>query len=401
MQALLAVLAFSGPSGASRQELGKILWPELGSDARSNNLRQTLLRAKRILGETSIDSSRTHCGFAAGFSWSSDLDAIDDSFMAGFEGEWFARVRGSRARRLTQTITESFLNLLEWLSQTDPERTIGLMRENLGITIGLSVQDLERVLARVGDAKLLPGWYQFFKAGLRTAGYVTAEREFRDVLAIAEKSGDFLLGVQTAAQLVICLVMQGRLAEAHAMGQACEALAIRSGDPALRPTATQIRAIALLHDGQLNEGLALLERAEGAYALTMDAVVMRTLRAHYLANYGRPAEADRLLELPRKYLAETGHGLVEVTTALANAKLNANAIDPGLAIEEHQKVLALTESTFNEWHTVIANEELAMAYLKIGEVPLAKQRAIQARKVRRTMSMGYTPLDRVRLSRRG
>jgi hypothetical protein len=157
----------------------------------------------------------------------------------------------------------------------------------------------------------------------------------------------------------------------------------------------------LLHGGQLNAGLELLERAESEYRLTMDAVLMRTLRGLYLALYGRHSEADECLEWPRKYLEETGHGLIQVTSAIAQIKARAQDVDPRLAIEEHERVLRITESFFNEWHAAVANEELAMAYLRVGEVPLAQQKVAAAKKVRRTMAMGYTPLDTFRLRSAG
>jgi hypothetical protein len=401
VQALFAILAYYAPRGISRQELGAILWPELGPEARSNNLRQTLSRAKSITGLQSIDGSRVHCGFADGFLWSSDIDRADSTFMPGFQGDWFDKVRSARTRVSVAPITESFANILEWMSQTDPERALGMLRENLELAIGLPVSDMRRILGRLNGVRSLPGWFAYFRATIREDGYSSAEADFRRVLTQAERIGDFLLGVQTAAQLVICLVRQGKMPEAREMGALCETIAVRSGNAALRPTATQIQAMVLLHGGQLNAGLELLERAESEYRLTMDAVLMRTLRGLYLALYGRHSEADECLEWPRKYLEETGHGLIQVTSAIAQIKARAQDVDPRLAIEEHERVLRITESFFNEWHAAVANEELAMAYLRVGEVPLAQQKVAAAKKVRRTMAMGYTPLDTFRLRSAG
>jgi hypothetical protein len=403
VQALLSVLAIHRESGVGRGELAAILWPELSVAKRGNNLRQTLLRAREVIGHDAIVSSRTDCRFSNDLSIEADVDSGGPRglFMPGFDGPWFDRIRQRGVRSGGPTLlTSSFLNLLEWFSDHDPARMLGLMRENLGMTLGMSTDDRRRILERVADDRALPGWLTFFRAQLLDQGYAKAAAQFRELLTVAELHGDHVLGVQVAAQLVNCSMMQNRIAEALTTAAWCMRLAEKSGDPSVIPTATQIQAMALLHGGRPAEGFLLLERAEQQYSIYLDSVIMQALRGYHLLTYGRMAEADQCMEIPRKVRNETGHGLLQIICSIVDAKMAERDRDPRDSIEGLLRAAETTNTFEDRRYVVVAHEELAMAYGRVGEVDLAKERAVSANRIRRTMAMGYTPWDQLRLATR-
>ena len=317
--------------------------------------------------------------------------------MPGFEGEWYEKFR--RGKSPTRgSLIDSFRLMLEWTVQNDPDRMIGLMRENLGMTVGLNKSDLRNLLNFVPANSSLPGWFTFFRAGLLDEGYGKAEEDFQTVLTASQASGDLLLGVQTAAQLCICATLQNRYLQATRYAEICSTLAQKSGDLTNLPTAIQIEAMAMLTHGRASEGFIQLERAENHYRVHLDAVMMRALRGYYLSTYGRITEADKVLEIPRKVRDETGHGVLKMICSLADARILARDLDRRETVNVYEKVTALSENFSDRRFTVVSNEELALAYLRLGDVPLAKQRAVQAKKLRKSMAMTYTPWDQMRLS---
>jgi tetratricopeptide (TPR) repeat protein len=218
-------------------------------------------------------------------------------------------------------------------------------------------------------------------------------------LAAAEANGDRLLAVQAMAQLCICAMMTNRFAEAEEYAHLASSLAASTSDPAIIPTATQINGMALIYRGRPAEGLPLLEKAEQQYPVSIDSVIIQALRAFYLSTYGRLTEADRCLEVPRKIAAETGHASLQLVCGLADSAIlahDAGALD---AIDRLKRLARLADIHEDSRHTVVANEELAKAYLRTGDIPLAKERAVQAKRLRKSMAMAYTPWDQMRLSK--
>ncbi len=401
VQALLAILALHTDQGVAREELGRILWPEMPADKRDNNLRQTLARARAVVGPENIDSNRSLCCISSHFRIEVDVcngqDAPEKGFMPGFEGEWFEKFRRGSRQHSTLLIS-SFCQMLDWLAVHDPARMLGLMRENLGMTIGLGLDDRRRILTSVKEDLALPGWLTFFRAGLLDEGYTSAEAQFHEVLRTAESKGDLVLGVQASAQLCICAMLQSKFHEAQAYANLCSALASKSNDKAVIPTSIQVQGMALLHRGRQAEGFALLERAEQEYKQYLDSVIIRCLRGYYLATYGHYTEADQCMEIPRKVRDETGHGLIRLICGLADAQIVSHSQDVKEALHHHQKVMEWSEAFHDRRFTVVSTEEVAMTYLKLGEVPLAKQSAVAAKRLRKSMAMTYTPWDQMRLA---
>jgi tetratricopeptide (TPR) repeat protein len=408
VQGLLAILAMNR-GGLSRSEIAQILWPELAAESRGNNLRQTLIRAHNALGPAVIDSSRTHCRLADTFSfvcdWYDESLRTSPVFMPGFDGAWFESARRGNqavgAQLAGKTLLmSSFLNVLEWLVQHDPSRMLGLMRENLGLSLGISLEDRRRLVSQVSEDRTLPGWRMFFTAGMLDGGYAQAAERFKTVLDAALSNKDLLLAVQASAQLSYCAMMQNRLADAEAFANYCAAIAAKAGDPNVLPTATQAQGMVLIHAGRPAEGLPLLERAEQQYLVYIDSVIIQTLRGFYLSSYGKSREAEKCLASARKVRSETGHALLNVLCVMTEAEIRARDSDPRDSIDELERAVRFSEEHQDPRHTVVSHEELAKAYLRSGQIPRARQRIIEARKLRRSMAMGYTPWDQMRLSAR-
>lgn len=402
VQALIAILSLNRPLGMNRDELSRILWPAMTVAKRSNNFRQTLARAREAIGADHVESNRTHCFLAETFELHidvvADLESGNPHFLPGFEGDWFDQIRKGTKSNSVQLIA-SFLQVLQWLAQHDPSRMLGFMRENLGMTLGFTLAERKGILGSVREDPALPGWATFFRATLLDGGYAKAEEDFRRVLTMAEASGDILLGVQASAQLCISGMLQSRFSDAHGFASLCAGLAAKSGDKGLVPTATQIQGMAFLLRGRQEEGFAQLEMAEQQYKVYLDSVIIRALRGYFLATYGRFTEADQCLEIPRKMRDETGHGLLKMICALADSQILGRNQDIRDSIDHHRKTVEFSEAFHDARFTVVSNEELALAYLKLGEVPLAKPRAITAKQLRKSMSMSYTPWDQMRLAK--
>ena len=403
VQALVAILALNLREGMGRAEIGQILWPASSVAKRQENLRQTLARARKSLGAENLTVSRSHCRLADSFHVRSDF--ADSSlrshsvFMPGFEGDWFDRVRGESSAVIDRSVLDSFLHVLEWLSGHDPNRMLALMRDNHGLTFGLRCPDRVRLLGRVTDESVLPGWKDFLSTGLwgMRDDVPQAAQNFRRIVSIAETHGDTLLAVQASSQLSLCLVWQNKCAEALEVIDWCCATASKTSDKELWATATQMKGNILIHNGQLDAGLPLIERAEQLYKDPIDSTIMRVLRGSYLASGGRRSEAARCLEMPGGK-RETGHAFLDTIWLLATAVLESKDQDGRESIQDFHQVADQTVAYGNAQLTIIAEEELAKAYLRTGDVSEARTRAGRARKLRQRLSLSYTPWDEVRLS---
>lgn len=319
--------------------------------------------------------------------------------MPGFEGEWFDRIRRHRSGASRPPLLDNFVGLLEWLAENDPDRMLGMMRENLGLTIGVDFRDRQRLLSKTSGGHDLPGWKAFFTAGVLEGRYPSAHDQYRAILTAAEATGDRLLAVQTLAQLCICEMLMNRFSEAEQYARRCLSIAAAPGTAAMVPTATQINGMVLIHGGRPAEGFPLLERAEQLYPVSLDSAIIQGLRAFYLATYGRLTEADRCLETPRKVATDTGHASLKIVCGLAEALILANDTAALDSIDRLKRLARLAAFHQDSRHTVVTNEELAKAYLRTGETQLARERAVEARKLRMSKAMAYTPWDRMRLTK--
>lgn len=409
--AALAILVLRRRFGLTREELGEMLWPSAPEARRRDNLRQTLLFLRKALGEESLEATRTHCRLASTFRLTTDLEdestRLGATLLPGFDGEWCELAReeyGTKQKSQPKGVTPigNFIAILDWYVDREPERMLGLMRENLPLVLGMALEDHRRLLGRIKRPGNQSGWKDFWQANLVMAGGSVdmGGKLLRAVIEQAERERDPLLGVQASAQVCLSSVMQNKFEQARAAGALCQDWASRSRDARLMPTAIQIQGIASLHKGDLKEGLMMLERAEQMYRDPLDSAVMMALRAYYLSCHGLDSTAQQLLTLPSQLAAETGHKFLEALCSLTHSQISFHQSRLMDVVPEIQESIKLTRALANSHLEVPSRELLAQVFQRAGEKSLAKQEMNKARRIRLSMSMAYTPIDRLRLGLR-
>jgi hypothetical protein len=410
-EGLVAALVLNRRYGLSREDLGQILWPESPRTKQLDNLRQVLAFARKALGHASLECSRTHCRLADGFLFQTDIENPDlrsgPSFLPGFGGEWFEAVRvgfGSDGEVESpdpdSSPISSFVKLLEWYAGRDSAKMLGLLRENQSLSFGLSGQHVRRLLSRIKDPGEHGNWVAFFEscAMMGSGSVLLASRRLSGIAAAAELDRDYLLSVQAGAQVCAAANLQNRFEEANQVAAWCLNVATRAKDKRLLPTATHLQGTTLASLGELDRGLQVLAKAEQMYTDELDSAVMRALRACYLAFNGRSGEADRLNERPSRLGNEAGHGYLKSICSLTQGQIRLNEVGAEEAIEQLESAVRTAETYGNNHLVVPAREALAQAYKGVGEAHLAESEMAQARRIRISMAMSYTPLDSARLT---
>jgi tetratricopeptide (TPR) repeat protein len=404
-QALIAVLALNRVEGLSREELGRTLWPSSPLEKRQQNLRQALAAVKSTLGPCRIDATRTHCRLAESFCVVTDHEDPGlrgpGPFMPGFEGEWFDRTGHRSNAAPSARLLDSFLHLLLWLAEHDPGKMLCHMRDNHGLTFGLSCSDRRCLLARAPDDPKLAGWKKFFGAGLHGAygeELSVLTRRHRQVVSVAEANHDLQLAVQASSQLSLCNSWQNRPAEAMSIVEWCVATATSCSDKSVWATATQMKGNILIHTGKIDEGLEHLQRAEQLYRDPIDSAIMHVLRAYYLASMGRRDEASNLLDASLRPNLVAGHSFLNITWDMASAIVGARDKQPAESLDAFERIVAAARAYGDSPILMLAEEELAKAFARMGETDAAASHMSEAREIRRAHSRPYTPWDKLRLA---
>ena len=322
--------------------------------------------------------------------------------MPGFEGEWFERVGRRSANPVPPArLLDSFLHLLLWLADHDPGKMLGHMRDNHGLTFGLNYTDRGYLLAKATEDPSLSGWKGFFGAGLYSAHgeqmESVAHRHTR-VVSVAEGNHDLALAVQASSQVSLCLAWQNRFPEALSTVDWCLATATSCSNKEVWATATQMKGNILVHGGRIDDGLALLERAEQMYRDPIDSAMMRALRGFYLASVGRSEESANLLDPKLRSILGAGHSFLNILWELANATACSREIHPEESLEQFERLVATARVYGDAGLLMLTLEELSRAYARTGEDVMAGSHLNEARDLRRALARPFTPWEKMRLA---
>ncbi|HWD38570.1 MAG TPA: hypothetical protein VG944_06955 [Fimbriimonas sp.] len=409
---LIAILSRNRCYGVSRQVLGQALWPELSSEKQRNCVKQAVATLRSVLGKESVESSGGGYRFADGFLLLTDLDEPssprEGGFMPGFEGEWFDAVRfevddryePKVAAEARQSMIDNFVGLLEYYGEHDPSRMVGMMRESPALLFGIPMHVKQRLLGMAEKSRDHQTWVAFQQAELIVAsGSVRlATKRFKSLIEPALQEKDLLSVIGAAIQFRVGACLQNQFEEAMAVADFAIAEASKSRSKGPQASALQNKGCLFGTVGELDRCLELLSVAEQSYRDRIDSVSMQMFRALFNALYGRPDEAQKLLVAPYKVARECGHGFMKASTAFTAAVIRFQT-DRSDALPLVQEALKEAE-IFGNAHILIPALELASQALRSeGEMRVAQDHFARSNRLRNSMGMPLTPMDKIFRSR--
>ncbi|HWD39712.1 MAG TPA: winged helix-turn-helix domain-containing protein [Fimbriimonas sp.] len=386
VEELLQLLLQHDGRMVSREALARELWPSSEREKRQVKLRQALSKLREQIGGDSLLSTRSECGLAP-------------SFQISFERPKSA-ADPLQADAISATPTDSLLNLLHWLAKHDQPKMLALMRENLTMTSSLRGKDLRELLQDVSNPGELGSWKAYFEGLLIMAGGSNSigGRHLRRVIADAEAGNDHRLAAQAAVQVCLSACFQNDAAGATQAAAWCMAIASSSKSRSLVPTSTHLQGVAQVYAGELDKGLAKIRAAESMYTDPLEAAEMQGLQAFYLACHSRDSEAADHYERAYRMGRESGHRFLNLVCSVTDGLIALHQHGAEKAMLKLRKAVDLAETHQNAHLFLPAVETLARAYEAVGETAESRSHMARAQRVRRSMSLFFTPLDRARLS---
>ena len=410
-EGLFAILLLSKPDGVWREHAAEALWPDRSSDARRVNLRQTLAMLRKCLGPEAIESSRTHCGFAPGFLVISDMEdeslRSGNAFMPGNTGRWFETFRNEGRLDEQDNLPKSaaldcFVETLDWFSTNDPSGMYSMMRSASMASHGISSANLRRLIERAGPSRQLPGWRTLWAAyAAESEGSSALSPEgFRSAMRLGEEHQDYVLALEAAYNLCAAMVVQNRISLARSLAERATFYASKGGLEHMLPRATGLQGIVHVAAGDRDFGLQQMKRAENQEGEFFGRVTMRAMRAFFEASFGLYEEAQNTLVLPLSVAAESGHGMIDMISSLAQATIGSVVGDPLDYVPAMERAIQLSMVMQNSYARTYAHETAGKISVRLGEPLKAKEQFEVAKRIRRHGGMVYTPWDRMRLQRK-
>jgi hypothetical protein len=387
---LFLVLARVGRDGIGRDELAERLWPDARSATRRLNLRQTLSRLRKIIGEENLSTSRSHCKLSSNFSLSIETARTSESDDCSNLGAG-------------PNPADGFVATIEWLAENDPAQMLEMMRTTIGFTSAVPPAKLLSVLNLAARAvphnSYLHGWLQHWRGFAIFSGCNIREGQPHFVFAAeaAEANRDPLLLSESYFWLGASEILLGRSSRALLLSEKARTLletwGISEGDYKI----ANLRATALLHLNRNQEALKIFESATGHSHLTsLDFANHEALRALYLATLGQFALAREVLEFPKRLVSETGLQNLKGLCCLATGVIQSQE-EPHRAINTLNSLLETSKLRKYPHFVLYSQESLALAHLKMREMSEAKSLLKGALETRKRIGMAYTGWDQLRM----
>ncbi len=398
------MLALQRNYGVARDEAAEILWPEAPSDKARNSLKQALALLRKALPDHAVESSHSHIRLSEDFRLITDVEdpllRKSNAFLPGFEGSWFEDQRSALTVREEIELApgpnpfQAFDSLAEWYFQLSADRGFAFLRENLGMTLGLS--EMTRRLIRTSkptDIRWI-GWSLYLRGchELCCKNVVKGGQLCRQAAQYGLEQGDLMLAVQSIAQYALSESFQGRVSAAMEIARNALQVASRSQDKELTATANQMFGNILVHANDLKQGLYYMETAEQIYADPVDTLIIQGLRSFYLSlfgNYGKAAEIIEAMNCAGGH--RIGHPFLNANVGCARAQIYLSDANFEKAIEVGQVSLEGARRMHNLHQVIVANEVLANAYRRAGELQDSQMRLEEAVSLRRSLSMAHKP----------
>jgi hypothetical protein len=429
VQRLLAILALSPGHSVTRTELQTELWSDASADKQQASLRQALKMLRKSLGEDAITSTRDRCELSRSFPLECDAAECEmlisrpdlprpeveyDEFMPDAFEPWFVRKRARYRQAFSSSSGKGYgdsnlpllglLSLMRWYADTDPPKALQLMRDHGHLIQGIPPRELQPVIENAiagtpPDHPLL-GW-AFLWRGLcimNTKDLSAGEVFLRRAFELGKMHGDEALQVEAGANLAAGQIVSGKALAAERTVAMVRGVAEQTRDKYLMSRSYSIAGINLVHQGQVENGLRMMEQAHREIeSSTTEHAQLEVLRALFMATAGYSEAALDVLEGPERLASQSGHWNITEISLLTRALIAVREREPDLAIGLLQDLVVRTSSAHSAHLEIYAREALALVTWRKAEKSATVEQLKTSGKLRRALGMGMTEWDRSRL----
>ncbi len=416
-QGLIAILATSADRSLDRVSLQEALWPEFPVVSQQASLRQALAHLRKVLPHEFVIASRTVCRIAPDIRLSSDVFETDPEsnavFLPEFPEPWFERQRrkfrfatgelDSPALEQGGSIVDSVLTLLRWYANSDPSKTLTLLRDHAEIVEGIAPKELLPIvqagLTATDRSSGLYGWGLHWKGVCLGAMQNIADGEPYMMAAIqfGIERQDAELLTRSSCTLACGYALLGRAAGAARTMERVQGLAGgRSPNAAMVSTA---RGALMHHAGNAVEGIRLIQLAgDTAGVSAPEWNRIQALLAVFLSSDMRNREALEALRNIEGIGLQSNDSHISLLTLLAQGQTYLNEGAPEMAVKVLADLARRASRCLSLHLELYARESHALASWRMGDGESARRELRAANRLRQSLGLGFTPWDTGRLS---
>jgi DNA-binding winged helix-turn-helix (wHTH) protein len=404
---VLTVLSQSRRYGVSREDLAQTVWPEVADQRRRASLRQALALLRKAIGEENLICTLEMCRLASGFRLETDLDhsslRLSSQISPELDPRWLDQFLVEHLETATDIVEpcifQNFYQVVLLTARYEQSRAVGMLKENLSLTHGLSPSQMTHLMQEVRTCHSMPGWIAFFQGYVRNyhQNSTHSTPHFTQALELSQKNTkDWGLGVQSAVQIAFSKINQGQFMVAEKMAEHCLQLAKESKDRNLLGTAFQALASVKINLGQTEAAFELFERSEQSYTNDLDSFVIRSIHNYYRASVpGAKSLTPIRSGVQDSRAALQGHSLTEWYSSAGPAISSVRDSHPLDSLPPLMDSLKLAEEMQNNHLTIFAMEALSRGYLRAGYVGEARSMVQKSRQVRGKMAVRHVFWDLV------
>jgi len=404
-EALVSVLVVHRRNGVSRDELASILWTSADPAKAKASLRQALFIIRKACPGL-LDTQGHRCRISEDVAVESDYDdpSLRESqvFMPGMEGDWFEVHRSYEEPAPTVPAglpVDGFLQLLLWLGDNDPANMLGLMLESLALVDGIGGPDIHKIIEKLPSTGKFLGWKHYFVGRVALGGNIKISEHHTKAAAVeALKNSDRDLLVYSLRDLLTLNVLLNKLGEAQAISKRLTEACARRKSPVGASANFLGKALILLHSGAQVEGFQYLRQSQDASQGVIEAAMMESLRAFFHLSYGEFDLAESRLQVPNRIGKEIGHDYLHQICELTRTTMMVKKANEDGVVDTLDLASTRADSLSSLHFRIYIKESIALRYLQSGDLRRAGRIATDVRKIRRGLSMAYTPWDEMRLA---
>lgn len=405
-EAMLAMLVVNRLHGVSRNHAAQTLWPTKSASAQSQNLRQVLTLLRKTLGPEAIIGDRSHCQLGSSFEFESDFEDTTRPpgliFMPGHEGEWFDDIRvvselEPANEEPVSRVLSGYVSVLEHLCNEDPGAMFGVMRESHDLAYGLRCDDVLRLTRRARPTPEWAGWRSYW-LGSGENDLTLCAQLLEHALDESDIKRDSALAVYAVFELGKVYSRLGKVDRARELCSISKDLATKADFNRARSYYLRLKGTVLVHWGDAEQGLKVLESAE-SWIREGELARAKTTRAFFEASLGNVDRARKIVAEAKRLALESEQGpLLGVVAGCAEALVD---IHEGNWAKGQEKLATIADeaSAAGLSQFVVYAEELRSRLFTLdGDFLQASNHAKIAKRERLASQMAVTKLERTRLA---